>query len=67
MIGFLSTTSPDVQEPLRAAFVRGIAEMGYVEGQNLTIEYRQAEGRYERLPALAADLVGRNVDLIATV
>ena len=63
VIGVLSTGSP-VAAPLMAAFRQGLSETGYVEGQNVAIEYRWAEGHYDRLPALAADLVGRKVDLI---
>src|SRR5712691_4712886 len=66
VIGFLGgSASPGPVAPLLAAFRQGLSETGYVEGQNLAIEYRWAEGRYDRLPALAADLVGRKVDLIA--
>ena len=65
VIGYLVTGSPGPNAPFAAAFREGLRETGYVEGQNLAIEYRWAEGHYDRLPALAADLVARNVDVIA--
>src|SRR5207302_10677848 len=65
VIGYLNGGSRGLSAPLVTAFHEGLGEAGYVEGQNLTIEYRWAEGNYDRLPALAADLVGRKVDLIA--
>ena len=65
VIGFLSSTSPIPAAPVLAAFRQGLNETGYVEGQNVAIEFRWAEGRYDRLPALAAELVDRKVDLIA--
>jgi putative tryptophan/tyrosine transport system substrate-binding protein len=64
VIGYLESGSPETSAPLVAAFRQGLSETGYVEGQNLAIEYRWAEHPYDRLPALAADLVGRKVDLI---
>jgi putative ABC transport system substrate-binding protein len=66
VIGFLDGTSLGSGAPLVAAFRQGLSEDGYVEGQSVVIEYRWAEGRYDRLPALAADLVGHKVDVIAT-
>jgi putative ABC transport system substrate-binding protein len=64
VIGFLGISTPGPSAPSLAAFWQGLNETGYVEGQNVAIEYRWAEGRYDRLPALAADLVGRRVDVI---
>src|SRR5260370_40273408 len=64
VIGFLSSGSPGPFAPVVAAFRQGLSETGYVEGQTVAIEYRWAEGSYDRLPALAADLVGGKVDVI---
>jgi putative ABC transport system substrate-binding protein len=64
VIGFLNSASPGPFAPQVAAFHQGLSETGYVEGQNVAIEYRWAEGRDDRLAALAADLVGRKVDVI---
>ena len=64
VIGFLSPGSQADWGPFTAAVGQGLGEAGYVEGQNLVIEHRWAENNYERLPSLAADLVGRKVDVI---
>jgi hypothetical protein len=65
VIGYLGTGSPAAETPFVAGFVQGLNESGYVESQNAAIEYRWAEGQYDRLPALAADLVRRQVTVIA--
>jgi putative tryptophan/tyrosine transport system substrate-binding protein len=66
VIGYLSSASPGTRAPYFAAFHQGLGETGWIEGQNVAIEYRWAEGRYDRLPALAADLVSRQVNVIFT-
>ena len=65
VVGFLRVTSPADSTHLVAAFRQGLREAGFVEGQNVVIEYRWAEGQYDRLPALAVDLVQRKVAVIA--
>src|SRR5206468_3676540 len=67
VIGFLGVASPGSYAPFVAAFLEGLSSTGYVEGQNLAIEYRWAEGHYDRLSALAADLAGRKVDVIVAL
>src|SRR3974377_129209 len=63
-IGFFSACSAGTCPYMLDGLRRGLAEAGYVEGRNVTIEYRWAEGRYDRLPELAAELVRRRVDVI---
>src|SRR5690349_9446024 len=67
VVGFLQSGSPGPYAPSMDAFRQGLSENGYVDGQNVTIEYRWAEGSYDRLAALAAALVGRRVDVIVTM
>jgi ABC-type uncharacterized transport system substrate-binding protein len=64
--GYLSGRSPQSEAPLLAAVRRGLAEAGFVENQNVAIEFRFSEGRDDQLPSLAADLVGRNVAVLVT-
>src|ERR1700719_2557204 len=65
-VGFLGAASPRQYEPFVAGFHRGLNETGYVEGRNVAIDYRWAEGQYDRLPALATDLIDRQVTVIFT-
>jgi putative tryptophan/tyrosine transport system substrate-binding protein len=65
VIGYLNGTTPEANAPSLAAFRQGLGETGWVEGQNLKIEYRWAEFHYDRLPGLAADLASHKVDVIA--
>jgi len=67
MIGFLSSGSPRPYQHLVAGFQQGLKETGYVEGQNVAIEYRWAEGHNDRLPGMAADLVRRKVNVVAAL
>jgi putative ABC transport system substrate-binding protein len=66
VVAFINAGSPDASVSRVAAFRKGLGETGYVEGQNVTVEYHWFEGHYDRLPALAADLVRRQVAVIAT-
>ena len=65
VIGWLNSETPSGYAPNAAGFLKGLSEAGFVEGRNVAIEYRWAEGRNDRLPALAAELVGRRVAVIA--
>jgi len=67
VIGFMSGRSPEDSTHLVAAFRQGLAENGFVEGQTVAIEFRWADGDYDRLPALAADLVSRKVAVLVGV
>src|ERR1700676_3356327 len=65
VVGYLDAGSPEANRNGLPAFRKGLSETGYVEGQNVATEYRWAEGQYDRLPDLAADLVRRRVNVIA--
>jgi putative ABC transport system substrate-binding protein len=64
VVGFLGAESPQGHARPLAAFLKGLAETGYIDGSNVAIEYRWAEGRNNQLPALAADLTRRQVNVI---
>jgi len=66
VIGYFSSRSPDAEGPLRVPFLKALAEAGFAPGRNIAIEYRFAEGQDERLPALAAELVRREVSMLVT-
>src|SRR5262245_66454328 len=67
VVGFFSSRSLDGSVRHAAAFSKGLSETGYVEGQNVTVEYRWLSGQHDRLPSLMADLVRRRVAVIATI
>jgi putative ABC transport system substrate-binding protein len=66
VVGFLSSRAANTERPLVAAFLEGLKDQGYIEGQNVVLEYRWAEGQYAQLPMLAADLVRRQVAVLVT-
>src|SRR6516164_2845365 len=64
VVAFLNSASPDGYVPMVDAFRQGLKEAGYIEGQNVAVEYRWAEGQYDRVPAIALEMVGRQVAVI---
>jgi putative ABC transport system substrate-binding protein len=67
VVGYLDLGTPDTGASLAPAFRQGLSGTGYVDGQNVAVEYRWAEGDYDRFPPLAADLVSRKVNVIAAL
>src|SRR5712671_871075 len=67
VVGALSSVSPDGYSERLRAFRQGLREVGYAEGQNVAIDWRWAEGHYDRLPEMVADLIGRQVTVIAAM
>jgi putative tryptophan/tyrosine transport system substrate-binding protein len=65
IVGLLGLTSPEASAEVVAAFHRGLNELGYIEGRNVTIDYRWAQGHFDQLPALAADLVQQPLSVLA--
>src|SRR5215469_17066866 len=66
VVGFVSGSSREMAAGRPAAFHKGLAETGYIEGQNVTVEYHWLDGQYDQIPALAADLIRRRVAVIVT-
>ena len=66
VVGYLQAGSPEKTQAIIAAFRRGLAETGFVEGRNVVVEYRLANGQRDKVPALAADLVNRRVNVLAS-
>jgi putative ABC transport system substrate-binding protein len=66
IVGYINSGAPGPMAPLVSAFHEGLSQAGYVEGRNVAVEYRWSEGRSDRLPELAADLVGRRANAIST-
>ena len=64
-IGFLGNSTPALEENLVGSFREGLRDLGYVEGKNILVEYRWAEGNYDRFPALIGELVAQKVDIIS--
>ncbi|MGB2598175.1 MAG: ABC transporter substrate binding protein, partial [Pseudolabrys sp.] len=64
VVGFINSASPKPYAPNVEGFLQGLKDAGYIEGRNVSIEYRWAEGQYDRLPAMAAELVRRDVTVI---
>ena len=64
VVGFINSASPKSYAPNVEGFLQGLKDAGYIEGQNVSIEYRWSEGQYDRLPAMAAELVRRDVTVI---
>jgi hypothetical protein len=65
LVGFLHSAAPDKYARFVAAFQQGLRETGYIDGQNVAVEYGWAQGQYDRLPALAADMIAHRVSVIA--
>ena len=66
VVGWVSVGSPDASAPFVAGFQKGLSQTGYVEGQNVTVEYRWAHNQFDRMPAILADVVGHRVNVLVT-